>query len=218
MSVILLVRHAQASWGEANYDQLSPTGHVQSVAVGRALAARGIAPSLLASGRMKRHRQTTEGMAEGAGWSLPASHDDSWDEFDHRQVLEVHQPPDTEGAAMSARNFQAWFEAATRRWASGDFDADYDESFGAFTDRVDEALDRTVAELGRRGTAVVVSSGGPISWVVARLLGGDASVWLKLNQVTVNAAVSKVVVGSRGSTLVSFNEHAHLEPEHVTYR
>ena len=42
VSRILLVRHGQASFGAADYDQLSPTGHEQSRVLGAALAARGV--------------------------------------------------------------------------------------------------------------------------------------------------------------------------------
>ena len=42
MSSILLVRHGQASFGAADYDVLSPTGHEQSRVLGSALAARGV--------------------------------------------------------------------------------------------------------------------------------------------------------------------------------
>ena len=35
--------------------------------------------------------------------------------------------------------------------------------------------------------------------------------WARLNPVTVNSSVTKVVVGRRGATLVSFNDHSHLE-------
>ena len=42
--------------------------------------------------------------------------------------------------------------------------------------------------------------------------------WMRLNPVTINASVAKVVVGARGTTLVSLNDHGHLEPDHVTYR
>ena len=38
MSKILLVRHGQASFGAADYDNLSPTGHEQSRVLGAALA------------------------------------------------------------------------------------------------------------------------------------------------------------------------------------
>ena len=35
---------------------------------------------------------------------------------------------------------------------------------------------------------------------------------------TVNTGVSKIVRGSRGTTLVTFNEHDHLSPDLLTYR
>ena len=35
MSVLLLVRHGQASWGSADYDVLSDRGHEQSRLLGR---------------------------------------------------------------------------------------------------------------------------------------------------------------------------------------
>jgi hypothetical protein len=59
-----------------------------------------------------------------------------------------------------------------------------------------------------------------VSWVATSLLGGGAELWTQLNPVTVNASVTKVVVGSRGCTLVSFNDHAHLEAQDglLTYR
>ena len=50
MSVILLVRHGQASFGAADYDNLSPTGHEQSRVLGAALAARGVSPDLVVAG------------------------------------------------------------------------------------------------------------------------------------------------------------------------
>ena len=65
---------------------------------------------------------------------------------------------------------------------------------------------------------MVFTSGGPISWVAATLLGGGIDTWMRLNPVTINASVAKVVVGSRGTTLLSLNDHSHLEPDHVTYR
>ena len=58
MSSILLVRHGQASFGAADYDNLSDTGHEQSRVLGAALAARGVAPDVVVAGEMRRHRQT----------------------------------------------------------------------------------------------------------------------------------------------------------------
>lgn len=65
-----LVRHGQASFGKSDYDNLSETGHEQAYLLGKDLARRGIAPSLIVSGSMKRHRQTLAEVAAGAGWTL----------------------------------------------------------------------------------------------------------------------------------------------------
>jgi broad specificity phosphatase PhoE len=122
---------------------------------------------------------------------------------------------------MTRAEFQRWFEDATRRWTGGEYDDEYDESFAAFGDRVGAALTRTLERLGPSQTAVVCTSGGPVSWVAASLLAGGAALWTQLNPVTVNASVTKVVVGRRGATLVSFNDHSHLEDADggmVTYR
>ncbi len=201
MSVLLLVRHGQASWGAADYDQLSETGYEQARLVGRALAARGVRPTHLYAGGMRRHEQTATAALEGAGWDLPVEVDPRWDEFDHLQMLRVHEPPETEGAEMSKQEFQT-----------------YEEPFGAFTGRVDAAMDAVDAALGSGDTAVVFSSGGPISWTASQLIGADVAMWTRLNPVMVNASVTKVVLGKRGRTLVSLNEHAHLEPDTITYR
>jgi broad specificity phosphatase PhoE len=222
VGVILLVRHGQASWGSADYDNLSEQGHEQARITGAALAARGVVPARVVNGSMRRHRQTAEGAIEAAGWVADVTTDDGWDEFDHVQMLEVHGAPEggdkPDGGGLTRQEFDAWFDAATERWTSGRYDEDYDEPFFTFSSRVESALRRTASGLGSGEVAVVFTSGGPIAWVAATLLGGGIDMWMRLNPVTINASVAKVVVGSRGTTLVSVNDHGHLEPDHVTYR
>ena len=213
MSVILLVRHGQASFGAANYDELSKEGELQSRILRDAFASRGIRPTHAVRGGMKRHEQT----AKHAGFAH-AVVDAGWDEFDHVQVLAAHTPPESEEAVTERRAFQRWFELATQRWMTGDYDEEYDESFAVFTNRVGDAMHRTVDAMGSGDTAVVFTSGGAIAAVARALLGGGPDLWQRLNSVTVNTGITKIVVGSRGMTLVSFNDHVHLEPDHVTYR
>jgi broad specificity phosphatase PhoE len=226
VSRILLVRHGQASFGAADYDNLSPTGHEQSRVLGAALAARGITPDRVVVGRMRRHAQTAAGVLEGARWTSDPVVDAGWDEFDHEQVLSVHDEPTTVAGESEKAAFQRWFEEATRRWTSGDHEEAYDESFAAFTARVDAAMGRIVESLPARGTAVVLTSGGSIAWTVACLLADDTTVrtdlWLRLNPVSINTGTSTIVRGGRGTTLVSFNAHDHLfaggSTDLLTYR
>jgi hypothetical protein len=53
------------------------------------------------------------------------------------------------------------------------------------------------------------------------LLGIPEIGLVKLNRVTVNGGITKLVSGRGGLTLLSFNEHGHFEGEHsslLTYR
>ncbi len=208
MGQIVIVRHGQASYGAADYDVLSPRGEKQAARTGELLA--DLRPDALLHGAMKRQQRTAEVMADAAGWSVVPRLDDGWDEMDHLAVLDA-QPKHFEGEP-DERQFQAWFEQATARWLSGEHDGDYRESWPVFAERVLGALDR----IGE-GTTVVTTSGGPVAVVVATLLESPAA-YQRIAPVAVNAAVTRVVTGSRGRTLVSFNEHTHLTGDLLTYR
>jgi broad specificity phosphatase PhoE len=172
---------------------------------------------------MKRHAQTAAGLLEGSGWAAEVDVDGGWNEFDHVQVLAVHDQPTTVEGESEKAAFQRWFEEATLRWTSGHHDEHYDESFSAFTSRVEAAMARLVDTVPAKGTAVVLTSGGPIAWAAASLLADSSDartdLWLRLNPVSINTGVSTVVCGARGTTLVSFNAHDHLtSPDLLTYR
>jgi broad specificity phosphatase PhoE len=215
MGVVLLVRHGQASWGAADYDVLSNLGEEQARLVGAALA--GFEADVVMHGAMVRQRRTAELAAAAAGWSCALREDPDWDEMDHEAVLSALPAP-FEGREPTPTEFQAWFEAATERWLSGENDADYHESFAAFTHRVSAALARLVDRVGRGGKAVVFTSGGPISWLASDLLDAGLPTYTRLAPVVVNASITRLVTGHRGTTLVSFNEHPHLEADRLTYR
>jgi broad specificity phosphatase PhoE len=229
MSVLLLVRHGQASFGKRNYDALSQRGHEQARILGTALAARGVKPTRIVTGGMRRHAETAEGILAGLEQGPEIVVDDGWDEFNFVHVMEVHKPLYRSRALMFAdfvrtpaaerrAKFQSIFEEATERWTGGDADGDYKESFPAFSQRVDDALRRTAQDA--EGTVLVVSSGGPIGLVTSHLLAGDASLWATLNRVAVNTGVTKVLTGRSGLTLSTYNEHSHFEHDRelVTYR
>lgn len=213
MGTVLLVRHGQASFGADDYDVLSETGWEQSRALGEWLRAAGVKPDLVFRGDMRRHRETALGLGLG-----DATEDAGWNEFDHLGVVAAW--PDLPSGDLDRRAFQQVFEEATGRWASGEFDDDYPESFPAFTARVRGALDRACAEAGPGRTVVVVSSGGPIALACAALVGGEETSygWSRFNTTCVNTGVTRVVVGSTGARLLTYNEHGHLSGDLLTYR
>jgi broad specificity phosphatase PhoE len=218
MSVLYLVRHGQASFGRSDYDRLSPLGERQSARLGSVLAERGLKPDLMVSGAMNRHRRTAELAMEASGFPGQAEIDAGYNEFDHDQIVLAHRPAYKRRAVMladlgrtmqPARAFQEMFEEATRRWVTGD--GTYAEPFGDFCARAEAAVRGTAQAVGKGETAVVFTSAGPIAAIVSRLLTGTDELWLKLNPVAVNTAVTKIVSGRRGLTVVSINDHSHLE-------
>jgi broad specificity phosphatase PhoE len=220
MGVVLLVRHGQASFGADDYDVLSETGLEQSRMLGRALADQGVVPSAVVHGVMRRQRDTAIAMVEGGGWSVAPELDEGWNEFDHVAVVARSSQPGSL-VSLDRRGFQDLFEAATARWSGGENDDEYDETWPSFLGRVVDALDRAFA---RDGVTVVVSSGGPIAAVCATLVDPSATadqvprLWNAFNTVNTNASVTRVLQGSTGRRLLSFNEHSHLPRDLVTYR
>ncbi|MBB1052019.1 phosphoglycerate mutase, partial [Dietzia sp. CW19] len=78
----------------------------------------------------------------------------------------------------------------------------------------DAAIADAAARSGSGRTTVVVSSAGTISLAVAGLLAdpeGVVGLWTRLQRVTVNTGVARVVVGRGGMTCIAVNEHQHLE-------
>jgi broad specificity phosphatase PhoE len=223
MGVLLLVRHGQASFGADDYDVLSETGWHQGRLLGEWLAARGVVPTAVVQGGMRRHRETAEAIRSAAGWSVEVATDPGWDEFDHLAVVAAH--PDARADGTDRREFQRAFELATERWTGGAHDRDYAETWTGFRARVRASLERACVGAGPGGTVVVVSSGGPIAAACAQLVDPDgedeaafARTWSRFNTVVVNSGVSRVVVGSTGPRLLTFNEHPHLEGTALTYR
>ena len=217
MGVVLLIRHGQASFGTDDYDVLSETGWEQGRLVGDWLRERKVEPSAVVRGGMRRHRET----AEAAGWR-DARVDPGWDEFDHGSVMAAH--PAAPDGRLDRREFQRIFELATARWSGGAHDGEYAEPWSAFRSRVRASFAAVVAQAGSGETSVVVTSGGPIGAICADLVDPDADdaaharLWSRFNTVLVNTSLTRIVVGSTGARLLTFNEHPHLDGELLTYR
>ena len=230
MGVVMLVRHGQASFGTDDYDVLSSRGVRQSRKVAKTLADYGVSPTALIHGGMRRQRETAEEMITSTPWDVEPQVDERWRELDHLAVMNAY-PTLTDAereqlrtGSLDVRAFHDLYTSATSRWSSGAYDDDYPESFVDFIRRVRDAIGHAARNAGERRTAVVVTSGGPIAAACAMLteVGEEprrlAAAWTRFNAVTVNASVTRVVFGSTGARLLTFNEHSWLDRELVTYR
>jgi broad specificity phosphatase PhoE len=230
MGVIFLVRHAQASFGASDYDQLSELGLTQAGVLGKALHTRRPRADRVVCGTMRRHHQTAEGCLQAMGIDARWDVDPGWDEYDHQDVLEAFDPRYREPASLASdlaasdnprRRFQEIFVQAMERWVGGQHDSDYRETWSAFAGRVDAALARLNGTLAKSQGALVFTSGGPIAAVCATLLNLRAEDALRLNTKLANAAVTKLICGEKIIHLSTLNEHGHFEGEHaplMTYR
>lgn len=217
MSVLYLVRHGQASFGTDDYDRLSDLGKAQSRTAGRFLASQGIEPDRIVHGEMLRQRQTAEGLLEGMGLSMDAHVDSGWNEYAAWELTGVLDDVDPR-AKHDSKIFQGELERGAARWASGEHDEDYRETYKQFTSRVERALDDAVAAMGSGQSTIVVSSAGAIAWTAARLIGGGFDQWMAFNRVTINTGITKIITGQSGTSLISFNDHGHQDPKNATYR
>jgi broad specificity phosphatase PhoE len=215
MPVIHLVRHGQASFGADDYDKLSDLGREQAEVVGEVLARRGLRDPVVVSGTLNRQRDTAAVLMGTVGIAGEPRIDARWNEYDLMDLLERYSAP-TASAPETTQQLQRLLDPALEAWID-DPDAD---DWRMFSGGAAEAL----AELwtpnpGR--DAVVVTSGGVMAAVCGALLSAPAAGIVALNRVTVNCAISTLIVGGSGVSLLTFNDHAHFTGDRrqlLTYR
>jgi broad specificity phosphatase PhoE len=230
MGAIYLIRHGQASFGSANYDQLSDLGHTQARVLGESLKIRVPQVDRVVTGTMQRHQATASSCLEAMGLSVPMAEHVGFNEFDHEQVIHRAEPRYVDNLVMMGemaatgdprRAFQSFFRTAVGRWVAGQHDDEYTESWRVFQQRCHAAMDDIIAQTGPSGTSLVFTSGGFISAICQRMLGIPDEHAFTINWTLVNAGVSKLVLGKQGAHLITINEHSHFEGPHaklVTYR
>jgi broad specificity phosphatase PhoE len=235
MGQIYLVRHGQASFGDADYDRLSATGIEQARLLGQWFAGCGQRFGGAVTGSLRRHRQT----AEACLFALPepqrpaaAWHTDAgFDEYDHDEIFRRGDPAFADPAAARAafersanpkRAFQEAFAAAMERWMASTHNGGYRESWPAFRARCVEALKRVADGAGASQSVIVFTSGGPIAAICQELLGLSDRRAAELNWSLVNSAVTKLLYQPGRISLSYLNSFPHLEQtgqaQTITYR
>ncbi|MBZ4422156.1 histidine phosphatase family protein [Myxococcus sp. RHSTA-1-4] len=230
MGVVYLVRHGQASFGAADYDQLSETGVAQARVLGETLRQRLPRVDAVVTGTLLRHRQTADACLTALGLDVPPRRSAAFDEFNLDELIVRHEPryadrtllmQDIAGAAEPRRAFQELFTEAVARWVGGRYDDEYTEPWPVFRDRCIRALDELIRELGASKNALVFTSGGPITAICQDLLRIPDEHAFRLNTALANCGVTKVVYSERSRFLSTLNEHGHFEGAQralLTYR
>ncbi len=219
MAELLLVRHAQASFGAADYDRLSQLGWRQSRWLGEYFAERRIAFDRIVRGTLKRHAETLAGIGEGMRASLESQADAGLDEYDAAAILRAHTGREPAAGEGDRRTHFRLLREALYAWTDGTLALAPHQRFDAFRGRVLAALAAIRAHQARR--VLVVSSGGPISTILAETLAMPARGVVDLNLQTRNTGISELRFNERTVHCVSFNAIPHLDrpdrPDSLTY-
>ncbi|WP_300425850.1 histidine phosphatase family protein [uncultured Thalassolituus sp.] len=230
MAAIYLVRHGQAGFGKLNYDQLSDLGKQQGELVGQALHARRTEARQVVCGAMRRHRETMQAAQQHWHSWGPVTEMAGFNEFDSDEVIARAHPQFSNKLALGAwlmtqdnraRAFQTLFSGAVNRWISGEYDGDYQESWPAFTARIESALAQVIHQ-SSGGDIVIFTSGGPVTAIARQCLGLSNAHAFELNWTLFNGGITQLLYNRSGKvSLAAVNEHQHLAAagkQFLTYR
>jgi broad specificity phosphatase PhoE len=218
MGTLYLVRHGQASFGAADYDNLSELGQRQSVRLGEYFAGKGLQFDAVLTGTLKRHAQTWAGIAQGAGLSLEPLLWPGLNEYDSEAVIKTIHPtplekPDT--PELYRHHFRLLRDGLTQ-WMNGVVSPHGMPSYDEFVQGISSALDHV--RKSHTGNVLIVSSGGPISTAVGHVLGTSPETTIELNLRIRNSAVTEFAFTPKRHMLLTYNTLPHLDaPEYADW-
>lgn len=232
MATLLLIRHGQASYGQADYDRLSQRGHDQARALGRHLA--GLSLDALYAGPLRRQRETAALAVETAGDALPAPTTiDELAEYPAFELLHRFLPrlvaEDPSFAqltsAPSRELLDRAFHTILGRWSRDEWEVEGVERVTAFAARVRAGLERVIASAKPGARLGVITSAGPIGVAVGLVFGATEHHMVRTSVVVRNASITELKFRTEGFawhpeqiSLVTFNQTHHLPPElHTEY-
>ena len=236
MSEIYLFRHGQASFGEDNYDRLSPNGVIQSQILARHLARTDKFFDAIYFGSLDRQQKTARELIDYYTENkLPVPRpvvSKAFNEYDSVAVWQALVPEisredssiEKDAAAMtgSKKAFQRIFSQVMNRWIAGRYDATGIPDWKDFKQQVNLGLSDLTALHGARKQIAVFTSGGPISVAVQAALELSDKKTLEVSWQLMNASVTRIKYNARGMMLAVFNDVTHLELEGddklLTYR
>jgi broad specificity phosphatase PhoE len=239
MGILYVVRHAQASFLEDNYDKLSVLGETQARLLGEYWARRNLIFDRTCVGPCVRQQDTLKIVSDAyarAGLEFPEPLVlPEFDEYQGEAVLRLSLPGllETEpqirnlytrfqssgdNAARRA-SFQKLFEAVIGQWVRGAICLQGVETWLEFCSRVNSGLVKFLSTRRRGEQCAIFTSGGPTAVTVQRALQLSPESTLQVSWMSRNSSWSEFLYSADRLTLSSFNIHGHLDdPAMLTYR
>lgn len=223
MSVLILMRHGQASFGEARYDELSALGRRQAQATGRWLRERGEAVTSVRHGPRIRQADTAGLVLAASGLDVSPEPAAGLDEFaEGEEVLAaaavLFGRPMTGREAPPRTEQLRCYDAAYEAWSKGSLDIPGRAGFAEFRRGVAQWLRESVAAADAPGgqRILAVTSAGVIAGVVCEVLGLPDEHWCPFVRLIQNGSLTEIMFSRGRLGLRSFNSVGHLPPGFAT--
>lgn len=229
MALITFVRHAQASLGSDNYDQLSEKGMVQAQLLGQLFFKQYSPFNQVWIGEMSRHRQTAEYCLEASNIVLEPQINQNLNEFDHEEVLlklDIAKYPNKEKLMHyiqqtdhPKKTMAVIFAQAVKRWQSGEYDEEYVETWNQFQIRCITAFEY-IRSHSEKQHSLVFTSGGVISVIIQSIMQLSNQATFELNWSMVNCGITQIRYDGQHHQIISINEHQHfrnVQPSFLTW-
>src|SRR3984957_3618743 len=182
MGRLLLIRHAQASFLDQNYDKLSAIGEAQALRLGQYWVRQKMVFDRVCSGPRVRQKDTARIVAQVfRDARLPFPEPVVIEEFDEYQggavmeqglprlvksdgeVRKLHRAfQNSSNSDQRLVNFEKMFEMLITKWVDGEIVLPAVESWPEFCVRVDRGLSQCMSANGRGQQLAVFSSAGLI--------------------------------------------------------
>lgn len=207
MGELVLVRHAQASFGTEDYDRLSPLGLQQADWLGAYFNAHDLHFDRVLRGDLRRHRETAAGIASRHALT-DIEIDPRLNEFHYDGLAQRYLAETGTDAPKGRLGFIETLPQILARWERGELEG-AGESYAQFQTRVEAAVTDAL-DPGR--TVLMVTSGGVIGVAMRYVLGltPEATADMMLN--THNASVHRLTFEAGRLRLSLYNASPHLDP------
>jgi broad specificity phosphatase PhoE len=230
MATLLLIRHGQASYGQTDYDKLSPKGQDQARSLGLYLATAKL--DQIYVGPLRRQLETI-GFASQAGGFPAATTLKEFAEYPAFDLLHHFMPKlvqeDPRFAALTSSPTRELandaFHTILGRWMRDEWYVEGVERVNMFVSRVKQGLDRVLRAARPGARIAVVTSAGPIGVAVGLTFGATEERMVRTSMVIRNASITELKFRTEDFdwqpdrvSLLTFNQTHHLPAElHTEY-
>jgi len=236
LSKLFLIRHAQASFLSADYDNLSDHGHQQSIVLGEYFVNKGITIDKAYVGPLKRQIQTYERVKE-----VYEKNDLFFPEAIKFDELKEYEGMDIMGTVQTdlAKHhpmFKVWYAEMQAKpnhktkmkmvvtflnlWATNTLGFDLPagaQTFAGFRAIAEKGLEKVMKGNEKGKTIAAFSSGGCIAAMLGKIIGVEnPEKTMGFNLVMRNTAINEVLFSGSRQSLMTFNSLPHLSEEMIT--